>query len=59
MFVNRVSELHSLEKRFASGEAELFVLFARRRVGKTDLLAHFIEDKRAIFFIRMGTIYLA
>jgi AAA+ ATPase superfamily predicted ATPase len=51
MFVNRVSELELLEKRWTSGKAELFVLYGRRRVGKTELLAHFCEGKRAIFFV--------
>ncbi len=51
MFVNRVSELDLLEKRFASGQAEFFVLYGRRRVGKTELLARFCEGKRAIFFV--------
>ncbi len=51
MFVNRVSELGLLEKHFASGRAECFVLYGRRRVGKTELLAHFCEGKRAIFFV--------
>jgi len=51
MFVNRVSELELLEKRYASGRAEFFVLYGRRRVGKTELLAHFCEGKRSIFFV--------
>jgi len=51
VFVNRVSELKMLETRFASGRAEFFVLYGRRRVGKTELLAHFCEGKRAIFFV--------
>lgn len=51
MFINRVSELELLEKRFASDKAELFVLYGRRRVGKTELLGHFCEGKRAVFFV--------
>lgn len=51
MFVNRVSELELLEKRYASGKAEFFVLYGRRRVGKTELLARFCEAKRSIFFV--------
>ena len=51
MFVNRVSELDLLEKRYTSGKAELFVLYGRRRVGKTELLARFCEGKRSIFFV--------
>lgn len=51
MFVNRVVELELLEKRFATRKAELFVLYGRRRVGKTELLARFCEGKQAIFFV--------
>src|SRR3990172_8537140 len=51
MFVNRLVELDLLEKLFASGKAEFFVLYGRRRVGKTELLARFCEGKRAVFFV--------
>ena len=51
MFVNRVSELDLLEKHYRSGRAELFVLYGRRRVGKTELLTHFCQGKRHIFFV--------
>jgi uncharacterized protein len=51
MFVNRRSELELLEKQYESGRAELFVLYGRRRVGKTELLAHFCQGKRYVFFV--------
>ncbi len=51
MFVDRMNELALLEKYHASDQAELFVLYGRRRVGKTELLAHFCEEKRHIFFV--------
>jgi AAA+ ATPase superfamily predicted ATPase len=51
MFVNRTVELDILKKRFTSDKAEFFVLYGRRRVGKTELLARFCEGKRAIFFV--------
>ncbi len=51
MFVNRRSELALLENHYGSGRAELFVLYGRRRVGKTELLAHFCQDKRHVFFV--------
>lgn len=51
MFINRVSELELLEKRFNSDKADFFVLYGRRRVGKTELLARFCEGKRSIFFV--------
>jgi AAA+ ATPase superfamily predicted ATPase len=51
MFINRATELELLEKCYASSGAELFVLYGRRRVGKTELLARFCEGKRSIFFV--------
>ena len=51
MFVNRTSELALLEKHYHSKRAELYVLYGRRRVGKTELLAHFCEGKRHVFFV--------
>lgn len=51
MFVNRYLELELLEKRYVSDKAEFFVLYGRRRVGKTELLARFCEGKRSIFFV--------
>jgi AAA+ ATPase superfamily predicted ATPase len=51
MFVNRTAELSLLEKHFDSNRAELFTLYGRRRVGKTELLAHFCEGKRQVFFV--------
>jgi AAA+ ATPase superfamily predicted ATPase len=51
MFINRETELQILEERFSSGQAEFFVLYGRRRVGKTELLTRFCQDKRHIFFV--------
>lgn len=51
MFINRILELDLLQKQYTSEKAEFFVLYGRRRVGKTELLAHFCEGKRAIFFV--------
>ncbi len=51
VFLDRERELTLLEERFASDEAELFVLYGRRRVGKTELLTRFCQGKRHIFFV--------
>jgi len=51
MFVDRQGELDLLEQCYASGQAELFVLYGRRRVGKTELLARFCQGKRHIFYV--------
>ncbi|MEZ4661199.1 MAG: ATP-binding protein [Caldilineaceae bacterium] len=56
MFVNRVRELAFLEKRYASEQAELIVLYGRRRVGKTELLRRFCEGKPHFFYVAdLGT----
>jgi len=56
MFVNRETELAFLEERFQSGQSELIVLYGRRRVGKTDLLQQFCQDKPHVFFVAdLGT----
>lgn len=51
MFVNRVSELALLNNLYQSDKAELFVLSGRQRVGKTELLSNFCNDKKSIFFL--------
>ena len=51
MFIDRKAELADLEARYRSGRAELFVLYGRRRVGKTELLRHFCAGKPHAFFI--------
>ena len=51
MFINRSDELARLQARYASNQAELFVLYGRRRVGKTDLLREFCREKAHLFFV--------
>ena len=50
MFIGRERELHALNSMFHSGKFEFVVLYGRRRVGKTELIKHFIEGKKAIYF---------
>jgi AAA+ ATPase superfamily predicted ATPase len=51
MFVNRQRELELLEGMFVKSGASLLVLYGRRRVGKTELLRHFCERHRSVFFV--------
>lgn len=48
-FLNRTEELGLLERLWTSRKAEFLVLYGRRRLGKTELLAHFAGDRRAIY----------
>lgn len=50
MFVGRKNELEMLEEHYNSNKAELMILYGRRRIGKTELLNKFIENKHAIYF---------
>ncbi len=49
-FVDRKKELEALEKAYQRG-VKLFIVYGRRRVGKTALLRKFLEDKRGIYFL--------
>lgn len=51
MFVGRARELAFLEGLAASGRPELFVLYGRRRVGKTELLQRFCQERKAVYFL--------
>ncbi|MDP6385857.1 MAG: ATP-binding protein, partial [Planctomycetota bacterium] len=51
MFVGRTRELAVLEELRESGRPELFVLYGRRRVGKTELLQQLCEGGRAVYFL--------
>ncbi len=51
--IDRQGELAGLEqawKEARSGRPQLAVIWGRRRVGKTFLLSHFAQGKRAVFF---------
>ncbi|MCD4780030.1 MAG: hypothetical protein K8S27_05700, partial [Candidatus Omnitrophica bacterium] len=45
-FVNRTRELEFLQRKYNSKEAELIIIYGRRRIGKTELLNEFAKDKR-------------
>ena len=50
-FIGRDRELAVLEEFAGSGRAELFVLYGRRRVGKTELLQRFCKGRKAVYFL--------
>lgn len=47
-FVDRERELAALEGFWNSARAECIPVTGRRRVGKTYLLGHFAQNKRAV-----------
>ena len=50
MFIGRRKELSSLTRLYEMRGFHMTVLYGRRRVGKSTLLAEFIKGKKAIFY---------
>ena len=46
-----IKELAILDNLYNSDKFEFAVIYGRRRVGKTALISHFIQDKKAIYFM--------
>ncbi|HEY8486398.1 MAG TPA: ATP-binding protein [Limnochordales bacterium] len=49
--MDREQELAVLEEQYRQPGASLFVLYGRRRVGKTELLRRFAASRRHVFFV--------
>jgi uncharacterized protein len=49
MFIGRTTELELLEKAYASDKSELAVIYGRRRIGKSALVAQFLQGKLHTF----------
>ena len=49
-FIGRDNELEFLDSCYGSTQAQLVVIYGRRRVGKTELLSEFVKGKRHVFF---------
>jgi uncharacterized protein len=53
IFVNREKELAQLEDLYtkSSREAQLLILYGKRRVGKTELVKKFLTKKEGVYFL--------
>jgi AAA+ ATPase superfamily predicted ATPase len=49
-FLDRADDLAALDDLWVADSGRFFVLWGRRRVGKTELLAKFAQGKRALYF---------
>lgn len=56
-FINRKNELAWLEKAYQQSykEGQLLVVYGKRRVGKTELITHFIKSKPNIYYLANRT----
>ena len=50
-FYDRENEIRFLNDIHSSNKFSLVVIYGRRRVGKTELLKHFLKGKRGIYFL--------
>lgn len=50
MFFGREKELSKLEEQYQSDKFDISVIYGRHRVGNAELIKHFLQDKKAIYF---------
>lgn len=50
MFIGREAELKFFNEKYQTDEAQLVVLYGRRRIGKTETLREFCKDKPHVYF---------
>ncbi len=50
-FVGRAAELRLLEEAWRRREAALIPIYGRRRIGKSELILHFLRGKQAIYHV--------
>ncbi len=50
-FVGRSPELEVLNKAYAGKKSAFYPVYGRRRVGKTELILRFTEDKPSVFYL--------
>ena len=50
MFIGRKKELQSLNELYQTPGFKMSIIYGRRRIGKSTLIAEFVKDKEAIFY---------
>jgi AAA+ ATPase superfamily predicted ATPase len=50
MFTGRERELEELEKLYKTKTFQMVIIYGRRRIGKSTLIAQFTQNKRSVFF---------
>ncbi|MBA5942762.1 MAG: ATP-binding protein, partial [Methanophagales archaeon] len=50
-FLDREEEIKKVEEKYESNESEFAVIYGRRRIGKTELIKKFVEEKKAFYFL--------
>lgn len=50
-FINRIKELKALSEKWETKTSQFFIIYGKRRVGKTELVKQFLKDKPSIYFL--------
>ncbi len=50
-FINRQNEIDNLNKAWQTKKAQFFIIYGKRRVGKTELIKQFIKNKAGIYYL--------
>ena len=50
-FIDRTHELKVLETKFQENRKQMIIIYGRRRIGKTELIKKFVENKRYIYHL--------
>lgn len=50
-FIGRVEELKKLNELYQASGFRMAVIYGRRRIGKSTLIAEFVKDKKAIYYM--------
>jgi len=58
LFIDRKEEIQYLEDRYIQAGFDLFVIYGRRRIGKTELIKNFVSNKLHIYMLcnKAGTL---
>jgi len=57
MFIGRTKELSFLEAAYSSKESAFIPIYGRRRVGKSELILKFINNKPAVYYDRPTLVF--
>lgn len=54
-FIARNNELNFLQEKYEAKSGQFIIIYGRRRIGKTETIAHFCKNKNAVFYTCIQT----
>ncbi len=50
-FIDRINEIETLEGNYKDRNSAFLVIYGRRRIGKSELIKHFMRGKNGIYML--------